>query len=79
MRRIRGLVRTVMAIAGAVNLNSPMMGMAAAGSERGVISEMNGLEGAACKSEPPAGVDQSVAGEIGTCEGDGSCRSETSR
>ena len=31
MRRIKGIVRTVVAIAGAISLNSPMMVMVAAG------------------------------------------------
>lgn len=72
MRRIKGIVRTVVAIAGAISLNSPiMMGMVAAGSGQGFRSEMNGPEGVSCKiSSPPIGVDQTVTmrGRIGKLE-----------
>lgn len=71
MRRIKGIVRTVVAIAGAISLNSPMMGMVAAGSGQGFASELNGLQGVACKigSQPP-GVNQPVTmtGRIGKFE-----------
>ena len=42
MRRIKGIVRTVVAIAGAISLNSPMMVTVAAGSGQGLTSELNG-------------------------------------
>ena len=42
MRRIKGIVRTVVAIAGAISLNSPMVVLVAAGSGQGFTSELNG-------------------------------------
>ena len=44
MRRIKGIVRTVVAIAGAISLNSPMMVTVAAGSGQGLTSELTGPE-----------------------------------
>jgi hypothetical protein len=70
MRRIKGIVRTVVAIAGAISLNSPiMMGMVAAGP--GFASELNGLEDVSCKiGSQPTDVDQPVTmrGRIGRFE-----------
>ena len=75
MRRIKGIVRTVVAIAGAISLNSPMMVTVAAGSGQGFTSELNGLEEGSCKIGcPPNPLDQtvSVRGRIGKFERKGS-------
>ena len=71
MKRIKGIVRTVMAIAGAISLNSPMMGMVAAGSGQGFASELNGHESVASKiGTLPTGVDKPVTmtGRVGKLE-----------
>ena len=73
MRRIKGIVRTVVAIAGAIGLNSPMIGMVAAGSEQGFASELNGFEGVVCKKgSQPTGVDQpAMRGRVDKFVGNG--------
>ena len=68
MKRIKGIVRTVMAIAGAISLNSPMMGMVAAGSGQGFTSESNGHESVASKiGTLPIDVDKPITlrGRVG--------------
>ena len=52
MKRIKGIVRTVMAIAGAISLNSPMMGMVAAGSGQGFTSNQTGTRVSQARLEP---------------------------
>lgn len=72
MRRIKGIVRTVVAIAGAISLNSPLMGMVIAGSGQGFL---NGLPDVACKTgRPMTSVDQPVTmkGRISQFEREGS-------
>jgi hypothetical protein len=59
MRRIKGIVRTVVAIAGAIGLNSPMMVTGGPGQE--FTSELNGLEEGSCKiGSQPKAVDHPV-------------------
>ena len=69
MRRIKGIVRSVVAIAGAISLNSPMV---IAGSGQGFL---NGLPDVACKTgRPMTSVDQPVTmkGRIGQFKREGS-------
>lgn len=71
MRRIKGIVRTVVAIAGAISLNSHMMVMVAAGSGQGFTSELKGLEDGSCKIGNPQNAVHhpvTVRGQIGKFE-----------
>ena len=71
MRRIKGIVRTVVTIAGAISLNSPMVVMVAADSGQGFTSELKGIEDGSCKiGSPPNAAHHpvTVRGRIGKFE-----------